>query len=100
AVDVEDELLDARVHLDRLELELDARVGAAPAEVDLADDLGPLELRERGRLAHRRILETPRLLAGVDVLRQILLEEAVEQAALREQAGRGPRPAVPGAVLP
>ena len=76
----------AGVHLDRLELELDARVAAATAEVDVADDLRPLELRQRGRLPHGRILEAPGLLPGVDVLEQILLEEAVEHTARAEQA--------------
>jgi len=85
SVHVEGELLDRRVHLDRLEIELDARRADAAAEEHVADDLRALELRQRRRLANRRVLEAPRRLSGVDLLRQVLLEEAVEQAVLRKQ---------------
>src|SRR5207237_9922767 len=72
-VDVQAELLDRRVHLDRPELELDARRAAAAAEEDVADDLRALELGQRRGLPHGWILETPRLLACVDVRREVLL---------------------------
>src|SRR6266545_2528226 len=85
SVHVQDELLDRGVHLQRLELQLDARRASAAAEEDVADDLGTLELCERRRLTHGRIFETPGLLTDIDVLRQVLLEEALEQTALREE---------------
>src|SRR5262245_59286287 len=85
AVDVQGELLDAGIHLDRLELELEARVGAAPAEVQVAAHLSPLKLRQRHRAPHRRVLDLPRRLSGVDVMEQVLLEEAVHHTARAEQ---------------
>src|SRR5207247_5814516 len=85
-IHVRNELLYRHVHLQRLELELEARSAASTAKEDVANDLGALELRQRPRLAHGRLLEAPWPLGRVDVLRQILLEEGFEQAAGREEA--------------
>src|SRR5262249_47176818 len=45
-----------------------------PPRKRTSDHLRPLELAERRRLAHGRVLEAPRLRAGVDHRRQVLLE--------------------------
>src|SRR5262245_22317871 len=89
-VDVEQELRDGGVHFHRLEFEPEPRGARAAAEKHVTDRLRLLKrLQRRGVAPARRVAELPvrpGLRRRVDHLREVLLEEIVDQAAWREQA--------------